>query len=353
MKLRLLLVVGLLLGTCLHATAQEDSVVVDSAFRAAMDRGLSFYDEGRYDLALLEFEQARAIDPKNGFLNYETALTHYQVENNGTAIKYAKKAAKEDSQHGVQGTILLGTIWDGRDKHKKAMRVFRKGIKRFGDYYLLNYNLGVAAFEAERYEDAFKAFQQAILKELDHADSHLGMARVSSARERMVEALYPLYFFMLLQPEHDLVPRLVERIGKFQKGLEQHSVEQKRKRKDKHKGYAWDDPLRTLNLQYRAFFMAKDLLAKEAEMDNEIVLLKTFFAEAGEVYFTPRNDLVTNYYVPFFAAIAKQGFMEPCYHYMHHKVYAASEAWMKDHYDEVEHFFQWLDAEAPKPNALD
>lgn len=353
MAKRLILSFVFLGFTCSHVGAQEDSITVDSAFRAAMDRGLAHYDDGRYDLALLEFEQARAIDPKSGFLNYETALTHYQMENNSTAVKYAKKAAKEDSQHGVQGSILLGTIWDERNKPKKSMRVLRKAIKRFGDYYLLNYNLGVAAFEAERYEEAFDAFQRAILKELDHPDSHLGMARVSSARERMVEALYPLYFFMLLEPEHELTPRLAERIVKFQEGLEQHSVEEKQKGKDKDKGYAWNDPMRTLDLQYRAFFMAKDLLAKDKVLNDQIVLLTTFFTEAGEVDFEARKDVVTSYYVPFFSAIAKQGYMEACYHYMHHKVYMASEAWMKDHYDEVEQFFQWLDAEAPKPPGLE
>lgn len=321
--------------------------MVDSAFKAAMDRGIAFADEGKFDLALLEYEQARAIDKENGFLNYETALAHYQLDNRSIAIKYAKQAVEEKSQHGVQGCILLGTIWDERGKHKKAMRILERGVKRFGDYYLLNYNLGVAAFAAAQYNDASDAFEKAILKSLDHSQSHLGLARVSSARERMVEALFPLYFFMLLEPEHELVPRLVERISRFQDGLEQHLVVDKKD--TKKKGYPIGDPMVTLDLHYRAFHQAKQLLASDTSVSAEIMLLATFFKAAGNIDLSRLDNLVSNYYVPFFAAIAEQGYMEACYHYSHHKTNENSAQWLKDNYQTVEAFFQWLDEAAPKP----
>lgn len=342
-----LLLLGLLSAYLAHA--QMDSTRYDSVTIAAMDRGLDYANQGKYDLALMEYNQARMSLKKDGFINYEIALAHYQMENFGTARKYARIAAKESSEHGVQGCILNASILTRQEKPKRAITTIEKGLKRFGNYYLLHYNLGVAAYESGQYEKASLAFQNAIRQRLDHAESHLGLARVCSAQERVVQAFFPLHFFLLLQPKHDLAPKLIQRIHEFNEQISDSNQVVNASKKLKQ-NYPLGDQMRILDMTYKAFYQSKHLINSNTSKVPYAVFLEFFFNEASKVDFKPTDDLFVNYYIPFFGAISKQGYMEVCYVYMYQSAFPDAEQWIQDNYEGLEALFDWLDEEAPKLN---
>jgi Tfp pilus assembly protein PilF len=334
------------------AHTQIDSTRYDSASKAAMDRGLAYADQGKYDLAIMEYNQARKALKKDGFINYEMAFAHYQMENLAVARKYARIASEEASEHGVQGCILNATILTRQEKPARAVRTVEKGLKRFGNYYLLYYNLGVAAYEAGDYDKASLAFQNAIRQRLDHAESHLGLARVCSAQERVVQAFFPLHFFLLLQPKHELAPKLIERINDFNNQLiDSHSVVRVTKELKQH--YPLDDQMRILDLTYKAFYQSRHLIDSNQNGNPYASFLEFFFSEASKITFHASDDLFINYYIPFFGAISKQGYMEVCYVYMYQSTFPDAEKWIKEHYDTLDALFSWLDEEAPKLNGLE
>ena len=337
-------------GMLTHVEAQ-DSLSADSVLQRHMDQGLAYANEGKYDLALMQYQQALDLEPKNAFVNYEMAHAHFELGNKSKARKYAHKVAKDDADFGVQGIILEGTVWDDLGKPKKAIKTFDRGIKRFGDYYLLHYNKGVTAFANADFEVAEAAFVAAIYCKLDHADSHLSLARTMSAQGRITQTLYPLYFYLLLQPNAEVAPLLIDRV----KTLQAHPdsvIQRLSKSKKKERVYPLDDVMRTADMLFLAFYASRSLERyndwSEEQIDREI--LGALFLEINRIDFRDRSDLYVNYYIPFFGAIAKEGYMEACYHFMHQAASAASAQWVEENFTAVEAFFTWLDEDAPDLN---
>ncbi len=151
-----------------------------------MKRGIDHSEDGSYELALLEYQKALGIEPKSGFVNYEIALAHYQMGNKTKALEYAKKAVKEDSEHGVQATIMIGTVHDELGNYNESVKAFKKGIKKFGNYYLIWFNLGVTANTARDFDLAEEAFLASIANRLEHVNSHYGLASVMMRQNRRV-----------------------------------------------------------------------------------------------------------------------------------------------------------------------
>ena len=138
----------------------------NDSLRTIMERGIAYADNGQFDLSLLEYQKVFNEDPKNAWVNYEMALSHYYMGNKLRAEKFAKTAAKERSENGLQAIILLGAIYDERGEHNQSVKIYQKGLKSFGDYYLLWYNLGVTANTMQDFELAEEAFTSAIQNKL-------------------------------------------------------------------------------------------------------------------------------------------------------------------------------------------
>ncbi|MEX2595705.1 MAG: tetratricopeptide repeat protein [Salibacteraceae bacterium] len=333
--------VVVLLCLAIQSNAQEPA---DSLVKKLMLEGIDFAENGNFDLALITYHKARNLDPKDGFINYEIALAHYELENKEKALKYARVAAKEDSEHGIQACILSGTVLDESDKYRKAIKTFEKGTKRFGDYYLIHYNLGITALSHKDYQRAADAFEMAIRGKLDHVDSHMGLARSKSAQSKHAETLYPLLFYMLLAP--DKSEGISDRIDV----LMDQQVEVKFEKKPK-KTRAWRSSMQMANLFLSMFGASRmlDSYSDLSDFDRSLKALKGYLSQMGKMNFDEFENVYASYYIPFFAAIADSEHMEAFYHFIRQESHEQSEQWVKTNYERIELFFIWLDAEAPRP----
>lgn len=322
--------------------AQEDSV------QSIMMRGIDYHDNGQYDLSLIEYQKAYNLEPKNAFVNYEMALSHYYLGNKTRAEKFAKTASNEASENGLQAIILLGAIYDERGDHKKSIKMYREGIKTFGDYYLLWYNLGVTANTMKDYALAEEAFLKAINNKLDHAGSHYALASIMMLQNRRIEALYPLYFFLMLEADTERsemafsdVVRLMQR-GVVTKRDEngQLVIELQVQNPDNQ-----DDPMGAgdlfLSMQQAANSNSEN--AGKSELEHFKTNTKDIFMFMNNQNFGDREDFFTTYYIPFFAEIAESNYYEAFVHYVRQSAYPDSQEWVMKHTDELGDFFDWLD----------
>lgn len=315
----------------------------DSLVRDIMLRGIELHDAGEYASAISTYNEALALQPKNGFVNYEIAYSYYAMGDQPAAIQFAKVAAKETSENGLQATILLGSIYDERGDYKRSVKVLKSAIKTYGDYYLIWYNLGVTVAGHEDLAEAEEAFLNAIQNKLDHANSHFALGRVLLMDGRRVEALYPFLFCALLEPGSDrsrVVYQSIEEL--FSSGVElgdEATITMNLSSDEK------DPAMRSAELMMSMLEASRNLekydTVDAAEIDREI--LTSFLTFMDGLDLGKRDDFFTRYYIPFFGAISASEHMEAFFHYIRMTNYPTSEQWCSDQPDRLQEFFDWLD----------
>ncbi|GAB5538995.1 MAG: hypothetical protein Salg2KO_10980 [Salibacteraceae bacterium] len=306
-----------------------------------MERGIAEFDDGRYELALIEYRKAYEVAPKNAFVNYEMALAYYNLGNIKKAQEFAKVAAKEDSESGVQGVVLLGTIYDEQGNTKKSIKTYEKAIKRFGDYYLLWFNLGVTYSSMADYDMAAKAFMKSANNRLDHTNSHYALASMMQLQGRRAEAMLPLYFFLMLEPNTDRSLQAATTLSDlWSEGVSR-------------------DGSGTINIDVSASEISNTI--ESSEIMVSMIQARTLANDSGSVMdlhkergqalfpylsdleFPKRNDFYTQYYIPVFGKIGDSQYMEAFINYVFQAMDPEAKQWVNDNTESLEEFFTWLD----------
>lgn len=318
----------------------------DSLVQKIMLKGIDLHDQGQYDAAILEYEKALDLAPKDAFVNYELALSHYYKKDYNKTIEFASRASKENSESGLQAVILLGSVYDEIGQYKRSVKTLEKGIKDYGDYYLLWYNLGVTATEHGDLSGATDAFLSAVNNKLDHTNSHFALGRVLLAQERRAEAIYPLMFCALLDPAGDRSPIVYQSIEQaFGAGVERNSEGATTitlNVGDKEKNTAMRSAEMMMSMLEASRNLEKYEGLTEEEIDMEIIA--SFLKFMTELNLGKREDFFTRYYIPFFGAIAESEHMPAFYHFIRMSVYPSSQQYCDEHAQELQAFFDWLDA---------
>ena len=318
----------------------------DSLVQAIMARGIELHDQGQYNDAIAEYEKALALKPKDGFINYELALSYYYQEDFGKTIAYASIAAEEESEHGLQAVILLGSVYDQTGEYKRSIKALEKGIKTYGDYFLIWYNLGVTATGHEDFEKAEVAFVKAVGNKLDHANSHFALGRILLAQDRRVEAIYPLLFCALLDPNSErsaIVYQSIEQAfgaGVVRENDTTTGITMTVGQKGENQAIRSAELMMSM-LEASRYLEKYDTLSEE-EIDME--LMSSFLRFMAELDFGKRDDFFTNYYIPFFGAVAESEHLTTFYHFIRMSMYPSSQQWCDEHGQELQAFFDWLDA---------
>jgi Tfp pilus assembly protein PilF len=325
--------------------ASEATAQVDSITQAFMRQGIAYSDQGQFDLAIIEFSKAIEREPKSGFIHYELALSYYYKGDLASAVPHAKKAMKEESEHGLQAVILLGSIYDTQGKYKQSIKVFEKGIHRFGDYYLIWYNLGVTAASHDDHARAEEAFEHAVRNKLDHANSHFALARTYLQQERRVEALYPLLFCAMVEPAAERSAAVYQSIQSlFRFGVSREGSDTKIELQMPSTGSR--DAFRSAELMMSMLEASRNLEQFQGvdpqEVDREILM--QFLNYMGKSGLGTSGTIMHDYYIPFFAQIANGPHATTFHYYIQMSASDAAKQWCDQHVNELEEMFDWLDA---------
>lgn len=330
--------VSLLLIGCL-LSVQVWSQNQDSLIAEYLNNGAENYEAGRYDLALIEYDRALSVNAKHALANYETAMCFYAIGNDRKAIKHAGIAAKDKSEVGIEATILKGGIIDQSGKPKKAMMAFEKGLKYFGDYYLLWYHYGISATNANELEKASLAYQAALESKLDHAESHFALARLMLTQNRMAEAIYPLIFYLMLNPKAEQSIAVFNSLNKILTEPLQKTEDDRKPRANQAFNFQLADFL------LKAFVDARNLEAysSKTKLEVDAGILSNVFAYLASTTSDESDNFYSNYYIPFFNQIAENGFLTPLMHYISQSSVETSKNWVENNTAELEKMFEYLD----------
>ena len=174
-------------------------------------RALAAAQAGRYQEAVLGYEQMLKLDPGNRRVRYDLALALYQLGRNRESLSALGKPSGADElalagiNHRALGDLAaaerdlraaftlapgpavaadFGTVLLDREKHDEAEKIFR----RYPNEVRSLVGLGLAAFAKGRYSDAEKFFNAAAVREPDSADLKASLGDVYFATDRFANA---------------------------------------------------------------------------------------------------------------------------------------------------------------------
>ena len=134
-----------------------------------------YKEQGKYDLAIAEFEQAVKADPHNykSYGNLGAALR--KKKKYGLAISAYKKALK--LRPDIPGLYNnLGNVYADKKQWKKANEALLKGLKLFPEFALCRANLGKVYYETGNTDLAIKEYKKAIELEPALVIAHYNLA---------------------------------------------------------------------------------------------------------------------------------------------------------------------------------
>lgn len=189
MKRRLFLLCTLFL---IALAAQAQNSVDDY-----VQKGIEYHDAGKYMKAIEMYKKALEIDPKSPAANYEICYSLLALKDYSGAIKYANKVIAMNNDYSIQGYIIKGTAYDDSGNPKKAVKVYQDGIKKYGQHYLLCYNLAVTMVSLKDYNKAEESLSNGLHSKPNHPGSNLLLSYINLDKSRKVEGLLALHYFLV------------------------------------------------------------------------------------------------------------------------------------------------------------
>ncbi len=181
-----------------------------------IDKGIELHDAGEYEKAIEAYKSALKIDPKSEVANYEIALTYFHKKDYKKSIKYSDKVIKQKSTNMRMAYVTKGSSLDLLGKTKESIKLFEEAIKETEPHYLLHYNLALNYYKINDYNKAEENLLGAIDLNLSHASSHLMLANIYLARNKKIQSVLALHYFLFLEPTG---PRAVDAYSVLQEKM--------------------------------------------------------------------------------------------------------------------------------------
>ncbi len=192
----------------LEKKAAGTGVVQDEATFQTLEEGNNFFKEGKYDTALLMYEEFLAKNPGayQVLLNigdcyrekgeFDKAVESYNklVEQSGTDSAMGKNM-------GAKGLAAIGLCYLKQDKMTEAQDYFKKSIEMAPQDENLPYNVAEIYFSNSQIDDAIKYFEMAIQIKPDWPDPYLRVAYAYLNKGDSPKAAENLEKFIKLEPE--------------------------------------------------------------------------------------------------------------------------------------------------------
>lgn len=209
---------ALFLLLSLPALAKDEKVL------ETVRRGIALHDAGRYEEAIAAYREALRIEPDSPLALYELAMTLNSSGNHEECVRIGDQALKKAKELRPELYTVTGNCLDHAGNPKRAVKIYKKGLKEFPNDANLAFNYAVTEFGQERYPEARKLIEIAIAERPGHASSYRLLAHIHHKEGSMIRALLSALRFLSLEPTG---PRAREMAGLayalLNRGVEQKS----------------------------------------------------------------------------------------------------------------------------------
>ncbi|MGB7785321.1 MAG: tetratricopeptide repeat protein [Salinimicrobium sp.] len=324
---------------CLLLCAGQFATAQESEIDRLINQGVELHDSGDYPGAIELYKKALELDPNSDQAHVEIGYSYYAAGDYRNSEIHSKKAIELDGEYAGLAYINYGNALDAQGKTRKAIKVYEEGLKEH-ESYLLYYNHGISCMNSGKLDKAFESAVSAIDLNPMHGSSHLLLSDVMAAKNSRIQAILPLYFFLLTENHTE---RAKTRFADLRKYLD-HGVS-----KTDEGTLDVNIPV-SGNSDFDAAEMMISLLKSSEDLEeNRDKPRLQLFAENNDKIFKMLGELKKEQggifwelYVPFFSQLAENGHTETYSYYIALTEGEEAVSWLDRHKEEINSFGEWV-----------
>jgi len=317
-------------------TAQQEVLIAE---------GIALYDAGQHDSAVAKYKQVLEESPDQVHALYELAFTYLTKKDLESALALAHRGVQYRSELLPRFCILLGNALDDLGKRAEAIEVYRDGIKQAPMTALLHFNLGLALMRSGKHPEAKKALQQSVSLDPNHASSHYLLASVYLQLGYPVPAILALSRLLLIEPVSpkgkEALAILYELVrGSATRGERPNEIRITPARTPDSRKDEGDFDVVALALSMGIGAALIEDLPQASEF-KRVAIICGVMAEPMSAM--KKKGFAAKYYAPFFAEMAKRGFVKAfIYRAFQAAQLAGSAEWGKENDGKLREFEAWF-----------
>ncbi len=306
-----------------------------------IEKGVKQHDEGNYKAAINFYQQALEKDKASVLAHYEIASSYYAMKEYDKAIEHCDAVIDADKDYADKAFVLKGTVYDVMGKPAEAVKVYKKGIKKFPGKYLLHYNLALTCYNQKDDKQAERSLQDALTANPGHASSHMLMAYVMSDKGSRVRTMLALYNFLLLEPNSKRSVKAWDMLNKLtRKGVSKSGENTINISLDNSKD---SEEFRAADLMVSMLEATRNLEENEKKSDEQMFVenSESFFKILGELEKKNRG-FWWKFYVDFFNDLNNARHTEAlCYYISQAAKKEAVNTWLDNNKTKIDSFGEW------------
>lgn len=320
-------------------------LMAQSSADKLIKKGIEYHENGQYEKAIDVYKEALDIEPNSTVIHCEIAYSYMQAKEYKKAIKHCDKVIKKDEEHVMQAYITKGSCLDYLGKTDESIKLFKKGIKKFGDHYLLHYNLAMNYYRIREFENAEESATNAIQSKFNHSSSHLLLGFIMSEQDKNVQSLLSLHYFLLLEPNsrrsETAFNLLQEEFGGNVKKDPNES-----KTTILLNPESLDSEFSSAGLMIAMLEASNSLEDNKDKPESQLFEENTtsFFVILGELKKKKNKGIWWEFYVDFYYALAQTEHMETYCNFICQYTKKEAEKWLQENDDKTKEMFKWIDA---------
>jgi tetratricopeptide (TPR) repeat protein len=192
----------------LEKKAEGTGIVQDEATFQVLEEGNAFYKDGKYDTALMMYEEFLSKNPgayqvllNIGDCQREKGEYDKAVASYNKLIEQSASDATMGKTLGAKGLAAIGLCYLRQDKIAEAQDYFKKSIDMAPQDENLPYNVAEIYFSNGQIDEAIRYFEMAIQIKPDWPDPYLRVAYAYLNKGDNPKAVENLEKFIKLEPE--------------------------------------------------------------------------------------------------------------------------------------------------------
>lgn len=318
------------------------SLYAQDSANTLMDRGIALHDAGDYEGAIKLYDEVMKIDKDHYLAHYEKSYSLFSAKKYEDCIELSKQILKQypDGPNNNGVYVNYATALEFLGKKEEAIKVYKKGIRRYPDFYLLPFNKAITEYNNKEYDEALEDLKQSVSLNPFHASSHIYLAYIQSGKNR-IAAVMAMSVALLLETQGE---RTFNNLGLLEKLLKANVQQGDDKtitisltspsKKVKEDDFQLAEMLMSLKAAAEYTAEHKKLSAEE-ELKSKLTGLTELAPE--------KKGFFSNFYLPFFIQMKADNQLETaCYIIYASSGNAQNKQWLTDNGVKIEAFYNWM-----------
>lgn len=324
-----------------------------------IEEGVSLHDEGEYEEAIERYNEALELDSTLINAVYEMSLSYLALKDFENASIYSTDVINSDNEALAIGAYAVKSeALAEMDSVDKAIEILHEGLERFGDDYLLNFNLAINFYKTGDIDKTLQFVKKAIDLDKSHSGAFLLYAYALSDKGLWVQSILSFQMFLLLEPDTRRSKNAFDEmlqlmcIKKSEEPVERSFIQQQMSRRSATEPTDNTPPLSVENglnrsYVYEAITNSLDSLINSGEEVSEFTTFKTVNMEIMKVLdresVGPREGIFWTFYIPFFSHIAHSSYYDAFTRYISVSYFPESFEWWEQNPESAINFVMWFE----------